>query len=84
MREKYIILFKSTKTVSPTSNTRAASLPLTGDSSIYLKNGINHGQNVSNSLEGTDFIRIGNITFYHNRISDPTSILRSMGQFWIH
>ena len=76
---------KSTKTNSPTGESGATSLPLTGNSFMYIETSSNfHGDDVFVSWERRDIIQITNITFYYNRFSILTSDQRkSMGRFRI-
>ena len=73
---------KSTKTNSPTSDSRATSLPPISSAFIYIETSSNnHGSNVFVSWERTDLIQISNITFYYNRFSAGST--KSMGRFRI-
>ena len=75
-------LIKSTKSNSPTGNSGATSLPLIGDSFLYVETN-NNGNNVFASFERTDIIQITNITFYYNRFSTSDNNLSGMGSFRI-
>ena len=77
---------KSTKTNSPTGFSGATSLPLIGNSFMYIETSSNnHGhERVFVSWERIDIIPISNITFYYNRFSILTNdSLKSMGRFRI-
>ena len=77
---------KSTKSTSPTGYSGATSLPLIGNSFMYIKTSSNnHGhERAFVSWERTDIIQISNITFYYNRFSILTKISKkSMGRFRI-
>ena len=76
---------KSTETSSPTSHSRAISLPPTGDSFLYEEIGSgNNGNRMFVSFERTDIIQISNIAFLYNRYSFLTNgSLKSMGRFGI-
>ena len=76
---------KSTKTNSPTGYSGAESLPLIGNSFMYIETSSNnHGNNVFVSWERTDIIQITNVTFYYNRFSILTNEdKKSMGRFRI-
>ena len=65
---------RSTKTISPTGDSGATSLPPIGDAFMYKETSSNnHGENVSVSWERTVIIQITNITFYYNRFSILTN-----------
>ena len=75
---------KSTKTISPTSDSGATSIPPIGSAFMYIETGSsNHGHNrVFVSFQRTDIIQITNITFYYNRFSILTNdSLKAMGRF---
>ena len=56
---------KSTKTNSPTGDSRATSLPPVGTAFMYIEtSSTNNGNNVFVSFERTDIIQISKITFY--------------------
>ena len=76
---------KSTKTNSPTGYSGSTSLPLIGDSFMYIETSSNnHGDDVFVSWERTDIIQVINITFYYNRFSILTNdSKKSMGRFRI-
>ena len=76
---------KTTRTISPTSQSGATILPPIGDSFMYIEtSGDNHGDGVYVSFERTDILQITNITFYYNRFSILTfNSLKSMGRFRI-
>ena len=77
---------KSTKSNSPTGFSGATSLPLIGNSFMYIETSSNnHGhERVFVSWERTDIIQISNITFYYNRFSILTNnSKKSMGCFRI-
>ena len=76
---------KSRKTKSPTSDSRATSLPPIGSAFMYTETSSgNHGNNVFCSFERTDIIQIPNKTFYYNRFSILTNNnLKAMGRFSI-
>ena len=77
---------KSTKTNSPTSDSRATSLPPIGSAFMYIEtSSSNHGhKRVCVSWERTDIIQMTNITFYYNRFSILTNNnLKTMGRFRI-
>ena len=83
--EKVQNFWKSTKTSFPTNLSGATSSPPIGDSFMYIDTSSgNHGNGVFVSFERTDFIQIGNITFYCNRFSISTNdSFKSMGRFRI-
>ena len=61
---------KSTKTNSPTDDSRASQLPPIGSAFMYIETSSNNiGNNVFVSFERTDIIQITDITFYYNRFS---------------
>ena len=76
---------KSTKTNSPSPESRPTSLPPIGTAFMYIETSSNnHGANVFVSWERTDIIQITNITFYYNRFSILTDDnLKNMGRFRI-
>ena len=75
---------RSTKTNSPTGDSGATSLPLIGDSFMYIETSSNNnGSNVFVSFERKDIIQITNISFYYNRYSSSNQNLRAMGRFRI-
>ena len=77
---------KSTKSNSPTGYSGATSLPLIGNSFLYIETSSNnHGhERVFVSWERTDIIQISNITFFYNRFSILTiNFEKSMGRFRI-
>ena len=75
---------RATKTNSPTGKTGSTSTPSIGDSFMYNEaSGNNFGSNVFISFERIDIIQISINTFYYNRYSNPTSILRSTARFRI-
>ena len=72
---KYKFFFKSTKTDSPTSHSRATSLPPICTGLMYMKTSFGiHGNGVFGSFEQTDIIQNNESTFYYNRFSNPTNI----------
>ena len=81
---KILNFVKSTKSNSPTSDSRATSLPPIGSAFMYIESSSNNnGNNVFVTLERTDIIQISNITFFYNRFSISDVNLRSMGRFRI-
>ena len=77
---------KATKTNSPTSQSRAESLPPIGNSFMYIETSSNnHGSDdVFVSWERTDIIQISNLIFHYNRFSILTNEdKKSMGRFRI-
>ena len=69
-----------TETNSPTGDSGATSLPLRGDSFMYIETSCNiKGDNVFCSFERTDIIQISNITFFYKRFSAGGT--KSMGRF---
>ena len=75
---------RSTKTNSPTGDSGATSLPLIGDSFMYIETSSNiNGSNLFVSLERKHIIQITNISFYYNRYSSSNQKLRAMGMFRI-
>ena len=75
---------KSTKTQSPTADAGATSLPLIGNSFMYIEtSGNNRGNFTFVRLIRTDIIQIRNITFYYNRFSSNDENLKAMGRFRI-
>ena len=77
---------KSRKTNSPTAYSGATSLPLIGNSFMYIETSSNnHGlERVFVSWERTDIIQISNITFLYNKFSILTNnSKKSMGRFRI-
>ena len=74
---------KSTKTISPTGDSGATSLPPVGDGFMYIKTSSTNGyNNVFVSFERTDIFQIRNITLHYNRFSILTNdLLKSMGRF---
>ena len=75
---------KSTKSNSPTGDSRAASVPPIGSAFMYIETSSdNHGNNVLCSFERSDIIQITNITYYYNRFSTSDNNLRGMGGFRI-
>ena len=75
---------RSTKTNSPTGDSGATSLPLIGDSFMYIETSSNNnGSNVFVSFERKDIIQITNISFYYNRYSSSNQNLRAIGRFRI-
>ena len=76
---------KSTKTNSPTSYSGTMSLPLIGDSFMYIETSSNNHGNIGFvGFERTDIIQISNKTFYYNRFSILTNDpMKQMGGFRI-
>ena len=74
---------KSTKTSSPTDNSGAESLPLIGNSFMYIETSANNNSEAWVKLKRTDIIQISNIAFYYNRFSSSDSNLRWMGRLSI-
>ena len=76
---------RSTKTNSPTGDSRARTLPPIGDSFMCIETSSNiHGDNVFCSWEQTDIFQISNITFYYNRFSILAyDFFKSMGRLRI-
>ena len=74
---------RSTKANSPTSDSGATNLPLTGGSFVSIETSSNNlGNNDFVSWEWTDVVQITNMTFYYNRCSILTNDrLKSMGSF---
>ena len=76
---------KSTKTNSPTGYSGAESLPLIGNSFMYIETSSNNHSNiVFISFGRTDIIQISDITFYYTSFSISTNdSKKSMGRFRI-
>ena len=75
---------RSTKTNSPTNDSRATNLPPIGNAIMYIETSSNnHGDNVYVTWERTEIIQVTNISFYHNRFSISDINLRAMGRFKI-
>ena len=75
---------KSTKTISPTGDSGAASLTTIGDKFMWIKTSSNNNSDkVFCSFKRTDITQISNKTLYYNRFSSSISNLRPMGRFRI-
>ena len=78
---------KSTKTISPTSQSGATSLPPIGTCFMYIETSANNhnstNDNIFVSFERTDIIHISNITFYYNRFSTSIADKKNMGKLEI-
>ena len=76
---------KSTKTISPTEESGATSLPPIGNAFMYVETSSNnHGNNTYVIWERTDIIQITNVLFYYIRYSILTDdALKAMGRFRI-
>ena len=76
---------KTTRSNSPTAQSRTTSIPPIGKAMMYIEtSGDNNGSGVFVSFKRTDIIQTTNITFYYNRFSILTNnSLKSMGRFRI-
>ena len=84
--EKVTNFPKSTKTSSPTSQSRATSLPSFGDSFTYIKTSqnISGSENAFVSFEHTDIFQISILTIYYNKLSiSSNNSLTSLDRFRI-